>query len=286
MNRAARSLTTLVALAPLGGCAALKLGVMNAAGPVAQAQWDLYTTVAIVLIFVGGPVLVLVPIIAWHYRRANTESAFRPDWNFAWPLELLIWIPPTAIVVGLGIVLWQSAHRLDPYRAIALSRSPVIVQAVALDWKWLFIYPDAHIATINRLPVPAGHPVRIELTSGTVMQSLLVPQLAGQVYAMAGMRTQLNFAASRPGVYRGENTQYNGEGFARQKFDVVALPPADYQRWVRRMQHQARPFDAAAYAALFERATIPAPVMYSAVPDGLFGRIVDRSRLPAAQAQR
>lgn len=270
----------------LGGCAAFKLGAMNAAGPIAEAQWDLYTVVAVVLIFVGGPVLILTPIMAWHYRRSNTDSAFRPEWNFAWPLEFLIWIPPTVIVAGLGILLWQSSHRLDPYRPIASSRAPVIVQAVALDWKWLFIYPDAHIATMNRMPIPAGRPIRIELSSGTVMQSLFVPRLAGQVYAMPGMRTELNLAASKPGVYRGENSQYNGKGFAQQKFDVVALPPAEYQRWVERMQAQAGVFDAAAYDHLFERSTLTKPISYSAVPDRLFGRILDRSRMPAAPPPR
>ena len=264
----------------------MKLGAMNAAGPIAEAQRNLSYIVALVLIFVGGPVLLLTPIIAWHYRRSNTQSAFRPKWNFAWPLEFLIWIPPTAIVVGLGLLLWESTHRLDPYRAIEPSRSPVIIQAVALDWKWLFIYPDAHIATLNRMPIPAGRPIRIELTSGTVMQSLFVPRLAGQVYTMAGMRTELNLAASRPGVYRGENTQYNGEGFARQKFDVVALPPEDYQRWARRMQAQARPFDAAAYDRLFERSTFPGSITYSAVPKGLFERILRRSRMPAGEMRK
>ncbi|WP_261371075.1 cytochrome ubiquinol oxidase subunit II [Sphingobium sp. B2] len=273
-------------LLALGGCAAFKLGAMNAAGPIAEAEWNLYTVVAIVLIFVGGPVLLLAPIIAWHYRRSNTESAFRPEWNFAWPLEFLIWIPPTAIVAGLGILLWQSTHRLDPYRAISSSQSPMIIQAVALDWKWLFIYPDAHIATINRMPIPAGRPIRIELTSGTVMQSLFVPRLAGQVYAMAGMRTELNLAASKPGVYRGENSQYNGQGFARQKFDVVALPPADYQHWVERMQTQASAFDGADYDHLFKPSMLPKSAYYSAVPDGVFGRILDRSRMSIAAARR
>lgn len=286
MTRLAHWFAALIAMPALGGCAALKLGAMNAAGPIAEAQRNLSSTVALVLIFVGGPVLLLTPIIAWHYRRSNTQSAFRPKWNFAWPLEFLIWIPPTAIVAGLGLLLWQSTHRLDPYRAISSSQSPVIIQAVALDWKWLFIYPDAHIATLNRMPIPVGRPIRIELTSGTVMQSLFVPRLAGQVYAMAGMRTELNLAASKPGVYRGENSQYNGQGFARQKFNVEALPPANYRRWVKRMQAQATPFDAAAYDRLFERSILPDPISYSAVPPGLFGRILQHSRTPAAEMKK
>lgn len=286
MKTFARRIAVAAPLFALGGCAALKLGAMNAAGPIAQAQWNLYTVVAIVLVFVGGPVLLLTPIIAWHYRRSNRDSAFRPDWNFSWPLEFLIWIPPTAIVAGLGIMLWQSTHWLDPYRAISSPQSPMIIQAVALDWKWLFIYPDAQIATLNRMPIPVGRPIRIELTSGTVMQSLLVPRLAGQVYAMTGMRTELNLAASKAGVYRGENTQYNGEGFARQKFEVVALPPAEYQRWVEHTQMHAYVFDTSAYNQLFVRSLPAQPVDYSAVPEGLFDRILGHSQMPTAAVRR
>ena len=128
---------------------------------------------------------------------------------------------------------------------------------MGFDWKWLFIYPDERIATVNQLVMPVGRPVHISLTSGTVMQALLIPQLAGQIYAMAGMTTQLNLAASRPGVYRGENTQFNGAGFQNEKFNAVALPPADYDRWVAQAQASGHPLDAAAYAELFKKSSPP-----------------------------
>ena len=265
----------------LGGCGVLKIGVANHAGPVAAAQWHLYLVVGAVLVFVAGPVLLLVPIIAWHYRLSNKHSAFRPKWDFSWPLEALIWIPPAGIVVGLGFVLWHYTHRLDPYRPLP-SREPVLqVQAVALDWKWLFIYPDAHIATVNRLAIPVGRPVHISLTSGTVMQSLLVPQLAGQIYAMAGMSSQLNLEASRRGVYRGENTQFNGQGFQAEKFDVVSLSPADYDRWIAAVRTQAPALDASAEAGLFRKSVPPRPVYYSSIPPDLFKAILNRSQEPA-----
>ena len=149
---------------------------------------------------------------------------------------------------------------------------------MGLDWKWLFIYPDERIATVNLLVMPVGRPVHISLTSGTVMQSLLIPQLAGQIYAMAGMTTQLNLAASRPGVYRGENTQFNGTGFQNEKFDAVALPPADYDRWVAQVRASGRPLDAAAYAGLFKQSSPPQPVLFSSIPQGLFQRILAQSK--------
>jgi cytochrome o ubiquinol oxidase subunit 2 len=264
----------------LGGCDALKLGVMNHAGPVAAEQWHLYLIVGAVLVFVAGPVLLLTPLIAWHYRLSNKNNAYDPNWAFSWPLEILIWIPPIGIVIGLGFLLWTSTHKLDPYKPLASSQPPVEVQAVALDWKWLFIYPDQRVAAVNQLAIPVGRPIHISLTSGTVMQSLLIPRLAGQIYAMAGMRTQLNLEASKAGTFLGENTQYNGTGFQQQRFDVVALPPADYQRWMARVRASAKPLDAPAVAALLRQSVPERPIFFSSVPPRLFGRIMAATQRP------
>jgi cytochrome o ubiquinol oxidase subunit 2 len=267
----------------LSGCDALQLGVMNAAGPIAETQRHLYFIVAIVLIFVAGPVLLLTPIIAWHYRLSNKHSAFRPKWEFSWWLEGLIWIPPAAIVVGLGFLLWDYTQRLDPYRPIASTEPALELQAVALDWKWLFIYPAQGVATINQMAIPVGRPVHISLTSGTVMQAMLIPQLAGQIYAMAGMRTQLNLAASRPGTFRGENVQYNGAGFKNEKFDVLALSGSDYQHWLEKVRGAAHPLDTAAFTKLFQKSATAQPIFFSSVPDSLFQDILVRSKMPSAE---
>ena len=280
-----RDLTMAASTAMLSGCDALKMGVANAAGPIADAQWHLYQILAIVLIFVAGPVLLLTPIIAWHYRLSNKHDVYRPKWTFSWWLEGLIWIPPSAIVIGLSVLLWNYTHRLDPYRAIPSAQSVLEVQAVALDWKWLFIYPDQRIATINQLAIPVGRPVHISLTSGTVMQSLLIPQLAGQIYAMAGMRTQLNLAASRPGTYLGRNVQYNGTGFSKQHFDVLALPDAEYEKWLKHVASSGHALDAAAYDDLFKPSTPAAPVYFSSAPDALFERIMDTAPGAAPKAK-
>lgn len=264
----------------VSGCDVLKLGVMNHAGPVAASQWHLYVIVGSVLVFVAGPVLLLTPLFAWHYRLSNKHNAFKPNWSFSWTLEGFIWIPPIGIVIGLGVVLWHYTHTLDPYRPIASSQPALEVQAVGLDWKWLFIYPDQHIAAINQLVLPVGRPIHIALTSGTVMQALLIPRLAGQIYAMAGMTTQLNLGASQAGVYRGENTQFNGAGFQNERFDVIALPPSDYDRWVARVRLSAHPLDDAAYAELFKQSSPSQPIVFSSVPQLLFQHILVRSREP------
>lgn len=279
-----RPLSTVLALPLLlGGCAALRLGVVNHAGPVAAEQWHLYLIVAAVLIFVAGPVLLLVPLIAWHYRRSNKGDAYRPDWGFSWPLEILVWIPPIGIVIGLAFLLWSATHRLDPYRPLGSAQAPLEVQVVALDWKWLFIYPEEGVATVNRLVIPVGRPVRLSLTSGTVMQSLLIPQLAGQIYAMAGMKTQLNLAASRPGVFRGENTQFNGRGFQDQKFDVIATDAAAYKRWVARVKAGGRPLDRDALSRITERSLSPRPLFFSRIPPELFSSLMVASTREAVR---
>ncbi len=224
------------------------------------------------MLFVIGPILLLVPLFAWHYRLSNTRSAYRPQWAFSWSLEGLIWIPPSIIVVVLAVFLWRDTHRLNPYRS--LPGQAIEIQAVALDWKWLFIYPAPGVATVNRLVIPAGQPVHLSLTSGTVMQSLLMPRLAGQIYAMAGMRTQLNFAADAPGTFWGENAQFNGMGFQYQKFDIAALDPADFAHWLAETKAQPNRLDPAEYETLSHRSTLPHPLAFGAVEPGLFDRIV------------
>lgn len=264
----------------LAGCSPLRLGIVAHAGPVAADTWHLYLIVGAVLVFVAGPVLLLVPLFAWHYRLSNRRAAYRPDWDFAWWIEGLIWIPPAAIVIGLGVISWSYTHRLDPYRPLAGHDRPLVVQAIGFDWKWLFVYPDQRVAAVNQLAIPAGRPVRIELTSATVMQSMLVPQLAGQIYAMAGMRTVLNLSASKPGIYRGENTQFNGAGFQEQKFDVVALDPAGYAAWMARVRASARPLDGRALDTLFARATSAHPVFYSDAAPDTFAKVMARAQAP------
>ena len=276
-------LPILIASLPLGGCDALRLGIVDHAGPVAAAQWHLYLIVAAVLVFVAGPVLVLVPLMAWHYRLSNKGDAYRPDWGFSWPLEILVWVPPIGIVIGLAFLLWNTTHALDPYRPIASAEPPLEVQAVALDWKWLFIYPGEGVASVNRLVIPVGRPVHLSLTSGTVMQSLLIPQLAGQVYAMGGMRTQLYIAASRQGVFRGENTQYNGRGFQDQKVAVIATDASRYARWLAEIRATTPVLDGTALARLTRRSVETRPLAFSRVPPHLFDRVMSVTRTKEGQ---
>jgi len=256
----------------LARCDVIDRGFLSPAGPVASATRHEFLLVCLVMLLVIGPVLLLTPLIAWHYRLSNTHSAYRPQWGFSWSLEGLIWIPPTMIVIFLAVFLWRDTHRLDPYKP--LPGQPIEIQAVALDWKWLFIYPNQGVATVNRLVIPAGQPVHLSLTSATVMQSFLMPRLAGQIYAMAGMRTQLNFEANKPGSYLGENVQFNGMGFQNQKFDVASVDADGFARWLAQTKAQTNRLDPAAYETLSRRSTLPQPLAFGAVDPGLFDHIV------------
>lgn len=272
-SRAFRSVACLVgAGVSLAGCGILDRGFLSPAGPVAAAIRDEFLLVCLIMLFVIGPVLLLVPLVAWRYRLSNTKSAYRPQWGFSWPLEALIWIPPTAIVVILAVFLWRDTHRLDPYKP--LPGKAVSVQVIAADWKWIFVYPEQGVATVNRLVIPAGRPVHLDLTSATVMQSILIPRLAGQIYAMAGMRTQLNLQADAPGAFLGENVQFNGTGFQNQKFTVDAMDDAAYVRWLAEVRAQPNRLDDTEYEKLTRRSTVPHPLAFGAVQPNLFDRVM------------
>jgi len=276
LSRTAKLLSSMF-LFPLGGCGALRLGFLNPHGPVASGERHLFWVVTAVMLFVIGPVLLLTPIIGWHYRQSNSNSAFRPQWTLSWPLEFFIWVPPSLIAVGLAIVLWRQSQQFDPYTPIRSTLPPLEVQVVALDWRWLFIYPQQGITTIDELAIPAGRPVHLSLTSATVMQSMLVPQLAGQIYCMAGMTTHLNFAADQPGTFVGRNVQFNGPGFQEQRFSVVAVAPAKYQRWTATVKASAQDLNVERFEGLFKPTSGGHPILFSTLPPESFEQIQARS---------
>ena len=207
----------------------LEQSFLQPMGPVADEQFDHLLRVVGITMVVILPVLIGVPWIMWRYRYTRPQGEYSPEWEFSKKLELAVWGLPILVVVVLASWLWYSTEKLDPYDN--LGPDPLQVQAIGLDWKWLFIYPEEGIATVGELAVPVGRPVEITLTTDTVMQSMLIAPLTGQIYAMPGMTTKLNFSATRAGEAEGENTQFNGTGFGRQKFTVRAMSPEDYAAW-------------------------------------------------------
>lgn len=278
----------------LAGAAMLCLaGPANAAsnflaplGSIAEAELIHLTRITLITMIAIVPVLVGVPLILWRYRRGNKRAAYRPEWTFSKPLEIAMWGVPIAIICILGFWLWHETVKFDPYKP--LGANPLQVQVVGLDWKWLFIYPEQGIASVGELAIPVGRPVSLRLTTDTVMQSFMVPALAGQIYAMAGMETQLNFIADRPGTAVGQNTQYSGDGFAKQKFSLRALPQADWNIWVNEAHQAPLKLSARTYERLARRGSLAearaalapeqdtGPLLFSSVQPDFFKRIIQR----------
>ncbi len=202
------------------------------------------------------PVFVLTAIMVLRYRRGR-KATYRPDWGFSWPLDIAIWTVPALIVIMIGFLLWTRTHRLDPY----LQAGPgevLEIEAIALDWKWVFLYPQAGVATVNSLVIPADRPVRVALTSDTVLNGFFIPGLAGQIMAMAGMRTELNLRADAPALMWGKNTQYDGNGFPAHEFEVRVVDAAGFDAWTRQAQGAPKPLGAALYRTLSgQQATSP-----------------------------
>jgi cytochrome o ubiquinol oxidase subunit II len=259
-------------------------GVLDPQGPVASAERLILLNATAIMLVVVVPVIVLTLAFAWWYRASNKRAAYTPDWAYSGHIELVVWSIPAMVVILLSGVMWASSHLLDPARELKSDAKPIRIEVVALDWKWLFIYPDLEIAAINELVVPAGTPVEFVLTSGTVMNSFLVPQLGSQIYTMPGMTTYLNLMADRPGDYAGLSAQFSGDGFSDMRFVVHAVPVSDFQSWLERTRGVGSALDSDAYAQLARASGNTPPQTYNGVDPMLFEHIVQTTAQPLAAA--
>ncbi len=257
-----------------GACDLRHSAVLDPKGPIALAERDLLRDAIYVMLVVIVPIIVLTLVFAWRYRASNTSAAYTPKWSESVRLDAFVWLVPALIVVAVAVLVWRSTHKLDPYRQIDSSVPPLEVQVVAQDWKWLFIYPGQGVAVVNQLAFPSGRPVSLRITSDTVMNSFYVPQLAGQIYAMAGMQTRLQLLADQPGKFVGRNSMYSGGGFSDQHFEVVAMTPAEFDAWAAKAGQAPARLDAAAYSALAAKSRLNPVTYYSAVEPGLFDSII------------
>ncbi len=278
MNRPARTwlarfcrLLPLSATLLLGGC---HWALLDPKGPVGMDERWIIETAAGLMLIVVVPVIVLAVFIPWRYRASNTRATYRPEWSHSNRIEAVMWSIPIAIVAVLAVICWRTSHQLDPFRPIPSTHKPVHIDAVALDWKWLFIYPDQHVATVNEVAMPVGVPVVFHITSATVMNSFFIPRLGSQIYAMANMETADNLVASVPGTYRGISANYNGDGFSGMTFAVKAMTKGDFSRWLAKAATAGQALDTGAYRTL-EKPSENVPVsFYSQVTPGLFRQIV------------
>jgi len=279
-------LLLLPMLTMLGGCEAVLLAP---SGDIAVQQRNLMIASTVLMLLIVIPVMVLTVMVAWRYRASNRTATYDPEWNHSLALEVAIWTVPLLIVIAIGALTWLGTHLLDPYRPLkridaerhgAALVEPLQVEVVALDWKWLFFYPQLGIASLNELAAPVDRPLSFKLTSTSVMNSFYIPALAGQIYAMPGMETKLHAVINAPGVYKGFSANYSGAGFSRMHFNFFGLNQSDFDGWAAKVKAQGSPLDRAAYAAI-EKPSEGEPARYfSSVEDGLYNAILNMCTKP------
>jgi cytochrome o ubiquinol oxidase subunit 2 len=248
-------------------------GVLDPHGPVGKAERIiLYDSTAIMLAVVI-PVIVLTLVFAWWFRARNNRAHYRPDWEYSGRIEMIIWSIPALIVLFLGGIAWTGSHDLDPPAPLESTTAPLDIEVISLDWRWLFIYPHEGIASLNRLVVPAGVPLRFRLTSTTVMNSFFVPQLGSQIYAMPNMVTRLNLEADEPGTFEGLSAMFSGDGFSDMRFDVVSTDKEAFKDWVNTTKTQGGVLDANSFEELSKPAKVDGAHTYAQVSEGLFDRV-------------
>ncbi len=277
MRKALILTAACVVVLSLSGCGNHPLGMLTPKGLIAYQERKLFFDTLALMLIVVLPVIVMSITFINHYRISHREADYHPDWGHSYFLESLWWGIPCVIIFILAVMTWRSSHELDPYKRITgHDEQPLLVQVVALPWKWLFIYPEENIATVNYLEIPIGRQVEFWITADNVpMSAFFIPQLGSQIYAMAGMRTRLHLLANDPGIYDGLNTQYNGYGFSDMHFPVYAVQPQEMQDWVKEIKKSQNKLSNAAYGQLLNQSINDKPAFYSGVESGLFDNILN-----------
>ncbi|MBO9707496.1 MAG: ubiquinol oxidase subunit II [Caulobacter sp.] len=256
-----------------GGCSQ---GILDPHGPIAAAEKTIMLNSFGIMLTIVVPTILATLGVAWWFRASNTRARYRPTWDYSGKIEIVVWSVPAMTILLLGGIAWISSHDLDPARPLKSEVPPVEVQVVALDWKWLFIYPREGVASVNRLVVPAGRPVKFELTSAGVMNSFFVPQLGGQIYTMSGMTTRLNLQADQPGSYPGLSSQFSGDGFSGMRFSLDAVSQDAFQAWLSTARRGGGVLDAQGYTALAAPSRYVPPRTFGVVDRELFRKVVGR----------
>jgi cytochrome o ubiquinol oxidase subunit II len=270
-------LAPLAAALLLGGC---DLGVLDPKGPIGAANKTILLDSVAIMLAIVVPTILAILAAAWWFRASNTRAKYLPDFEYSGALEMIVWAIPLLTIMLLGGVAWVGSHDLDPAKPIESKEEPLNIQVVSLDWKWLFIYPDQHVASVNRLVIPAGTPVHFTLTSGSVMTAFFVPQLGSMIYTMNKMGTQLHLMADDPGTFRGLATQLSGDGFADMHFEVVAKTSQEFYDWLGQVRGSGEDLTSQRYIELSKQSVLPEPIAFKTVEDGLFDKILDQTLPP------
>jgi cytochrome o ubiquinol oxidase subunit 2 len=267
----------LISALVLSGC---KMAVLDPKGIIAYDEKNLLITAVLLMLIVVIPVIFLTVVISIYYRAGNTKSKYRPHWGHSTILEIIWWTLPCIIIAILAVITWTSSHQLDPYRPLDAKEKPLVIQVIALNWKWLFIYPEQNIATINMIQFPVNKPITFLITSDAPMNSFQIPRLGGQIYAMAGMQTKLHLMASEMGDYRGFSANYTGDGFYGMKFIARVSSQADFQKWVNTVKSVPHPLTSEEYNKLMKDSTNVPPEYYSEAKTNLYHDVMMKFMMP------
>ena len=254
--------------------------VLDPRGPVGHADRTILLDSLAIMLAIGVPTILATFAFAWWFRASNTRARYRPDWEFSGAIELVVWSIPAMVIILLGGVAWIGSHDLDPAKPLSDRHAPLDIQVVSLDWKWLFIYPNEGVASVNQLVVPVGVPLRFSLTSASVWNAFFVPQLGSMIYTMNGMRTQLNLQADEPGTFHGLSAHFSGDGFSDMHFPVRAVRDDEFAAWVKATRGVGPSLDGTAYTALARQSASLPPSTYGAVTPELFAQVVRQELAP------
>ncbi|HTU35948.1 MAG TPA: ubiquinol oxidase subunit II [Candidatus Acidoferrum sp.] len=264
-----------IALAP---AVAHSDSILDPVGPIGAGDRIILLDAVVIMLAIVIPTMIATLAFAWWYRRSNTRAVYRPNFTYSGRIELVTWSIPTLVIFFLGGVIWIGSQRLDPFRPLSSTVKPLEIEAIAFDWKWLFIYPEQGIASINRLVIPVGRPLHFRITSASVFNVFFVPRLGSMIYAMNGMVSQLNLQANKSGTYLGFSAQFSGDGFPDMKFETVAMPAVRFAGWATNVKGAA--LDRAAAGQLLKQSRAVAPYTYRSVDLSLFDAIVSRQLGP------
>jgi cytochrome o ubiquinol oxidase subunit 2 len=272
----------LAAVVLLASCDAI---VLDPKGPVGIAENTLLIDSLAIMLAIVIPTIAATFAFAWWFRASNTKATYRPEFVYSGRIELIVWAIPVLTIMLLGGVIWIGSHDLDPSKPLASKTPPLEVQVVSLDWKWLFIYPNQSVASVNLLVVPAGVPIHFSLTSASVMSAFFIPQLGSMIYTMNGMTTQLNLRADAPGTFHGLASHYSGDGFSDMHFDVQAVPAERFAAWIDATRNSGPTLDAESYVALSRQSMNISPFTFGAVEPELYQQIVTQQLPPGPGPQ-
>jgi cytochrome o ubiquinol oxidase subunit 2 len=261
------------------------MNILDPQGPIGAAEKTILIDSVAIMLAIVVPTILATFAFAYWFRASNTKAFYWPDWEYSGRIELVVWAIPALTVILLGGVAWIGAHQLDPPKPIAGSSSPLTIQVVSLDWKWLFIYPDQKVATINTLTVPAGVPLQFRLTSASVMNAFFIPQFGSMIYTMNGMTTRLNLQADRLGTFQGLSAQFSGDGFADMHFDVRVVPSEQFAKWAEDASNAGKSLDEQSYQQIAKPSMKNEPAIYRLADPDLFRSIATQKIPPSPGAQ-